>query len=304
MTTQTVLIIGGPTASGKSGLALAVAEALDGVVINADSMQVYQGLPLLTAQPSPEDISKAPHKLYAALSPTDICSAMRWRNLALAEIRNAQEEGKLPIIVGGTGFYLKALLEGMSPIPDVPSEFRAEAIALQKELGNPGFHQELARRDPLTAAKLEPLNTQRVVRAFEVLLATGKSLAEWQAAPRIGPPEDLRFLTATLLPPREILYAACDGRFSKMLDAGALTEAKEFNQRMPANNSLSKALGYPELLAYIAGETSLVEATTLAQQSTRNYAKRQTTWFRNQIKADIVLDSPEPTPLLARLKGF
>ena len=281
-----------------------MAEALNGIVINADSMQMYQGLPLLTAQPSSADIAKAPHKLYATLSPTDICSAARWRDLALAEIRTAQEQGQLPVIVGGTGFYIKVLLEGVSPIPQIPPEFREEAAALQKELGNPGFHQELARRDPLTAAKLDPFNTQRVVRAFEVLLATGKSLAEWQSAPRIGPPEDLRLLTAVLQPRREILYAACNGRFGKMLDAGALVEAKEFSQRMPVNNSLSKALGYPELLAYLAGKISLAEATTLAQQSTRNYAKRQTTWFKNQIKADIVLGDPDPTPLLTCLKGF
>ena len=267
-------------------------------------MQIYQGLPIITAQPSSADIAQAPHRLYATLSPADTCSAARWRDLALAEIRAAQKEGKLPIIVGGTGFYLNALLEGLSPLPDVPARFRAEAAALQKELGNPGFHQELARRDPLTAAKIDPLNTQRVVRAFEVLLATGKSLAEWQSAPRIGPPEDLRFLTAVLQPRREILYAACDGRFSKMLEAGALEEAKEFNQHTPDNTSLSKAVGYPELLAYLAGKISLAEAITLAQQSTRNYAKRQTTWFKNQIKADIVLEDPAPAPLLAYLKGF
>ncbi len=300
---QPVLIIVGPTASGKSGLAVAVAEALSGAVINADSMQMYQGLPILTAQPSAADYAKAPHRLYAALPPADICSAARWRDMAQDEIRKAQAENRLPVIVGGTGFYIKTLLLGISPIPDIPASFRHEAAALQKELGNPGFHQELARRDPAIAAKLDPLNTQRLIRAFEVLAATGKSLAEWQAVPRIGPPEDLRFLTVVLQPPRALLYAACDGRFGQMLERGALEEARTFSEQVPDNTALSKALGYPELLAHLAGKTSLADAVTLAQQSTRNYAKRQVTWFRHQIQADMVLESPDPAPLLARLKA-
>ena len=304
MTLNTVLIIGGPTASGKSGLALAVAEAFNGTVINADSMQVYNGLPILTAQPGVDDLAQAPHKLYGVLNPADVCSAARWREMALGEIRTTQKENRLPVIVGGTGLYIKTLLEGLSPIPDIPLRFREEAAALQQQLGNPGFHEELAKRDPLTASKLDPLNTQRNVRAFEVLLATGKSLAEWQALPRIGPPEDLRFLTVVLAPPREQLYAACDGRFDKMLAAGALEEAKDFNSRIPQYTSLSKALGYPELLSYINGSITLAEATVQAQQSTRNYAKRQTTWFRHQIKTDIVLDNPAPAPLLSYMKDF
>jgi len=223
--------------------------------------------------------------------------------MALAEIRAAQKEGRLPVIVGGTGFYIKALLEGMSPIPAFPAHFRDEAIALHEKLGNPGLHQELAKCDPLTASKLDAYNTQRVVRAFEVLLATGKGLAEWQAAPRIGPPEDLRFVTAVLQPPREQLYAACDGRFDKMLAAGALEEARDFSQHTPQPTSISKAVGYPELLAHLAGDLSLAEARQQAQQSTRNYAKRQTTWFKNQIKADIVLHTPAPEPLLSYLQA-
>lgn len=299
-----VLIIGGPTASGKSGLALAAAEALNGTVINADSMQVYNGLPILTAQPGADDLAKVPHKLYGTLAPTETCSAARWREMALSEIRAAQKEKRLPVIVGGTGLYIKALLEGLSPIPDIPTHFREEAIALQKQLGNPGFNQELAKRDPDTAAKLDPLNTQRNVRAFEVLLATGKGLAEWQSIPRIGPPEDLKFITIVLAPDRARLYAACDGRFSKMLQRGALEEAKDFHQRVPQHTSLSKALGYPELLAHLDEKISLAEAATQAQQSTRNYAKRQMTWFRHQVKPDIVLDKQEAAPLLSYLKGL
>ncbi len=301
MTAGTVLVIGGPTASGKSGLALAVAEARAGTVINADSMQVYDALPLLTAQPSADDTAKAPHRLYATLPPDEVCSAARWAEMAIAEIRAAQTNKSLPIIAGGTGFYIKTLLEGISPIPDVPESFRQEAITLQKKLGNPAFHAALAKRDPETAAKLDPLNTQRLVRAWEVLAATGKSLAAWQAAPRVKPPADLAFFTVTLLPPRETLYAACNGRFERMLDMGALEEAKEFMAREADGIALSKALGYPELKAYIAGKATREEAIRLAQQSTRNYAKRQMTWFRHQIRADMVLESPDPAPLLDKL---
>ncbi|MCE9508094.1 MAG: tRNA (adenosine(37)-N6)-dimethylallyltransferase MiaA [Alphaproteobacteria bacterium] len=299
MVKKPVLIIGGPTASGKSGLALALASPLSGVVINGDSMQIYQGLPILTAQPPAEDCAKIPHKLYAALPPEDTCSAARWRERALDEINKAQAENKLPIIVGGTGFYLKTLLKGISPIPDIPHGLRDKISALQKELGNPAFHQELAKRDPVMAVRLPPFNTQRLVRAWEVLEATGKSLAEWQALPPVPPPEDLRFLTITLLPPRDKLYAACNARFGQMLQAGALEEVKQFREHCPANAALSKALGYPELSAYLDGKISLEEATIAAQQSTRHYAKRQVTWFRHQIAADLTVDAPAPEKVLA-----
>jgi tRNA dimethylallyltransferase len=297
-----VLIIGGPTASGKSGLALALAEKIEGIVINGDSMQIYQGLPILTAQPPAEDAAKVPHRLYAALPPEDTCSAARWRELALNEINKAHAENKLPIIVGGTGFYLKTLLKGISPIPDIPHGLRDRISALQKELGNPAFHQELAKRDPVMAAKLPPFNTQRLVRAWEVLEATGKSLAEWQALPPVPPPDDLRFLTVNLLPPRDKLYAACNARFGQMLKAGALAEVKQFKARCPANAALGKALGYPELCAYLEDKISLEEAAIAAQQSTRHYAKRQVTWFQHQIAADLTVDTPAPDRVLMWIK--
>lgn len=301
-TQKPVLVIGGPTASGKSGLAVAAAAALSGVVINGDSMQVYQGLPLLTAQPSPTDMRDIPHRLYAALSPTDVCSAARWRDMALVQIEQAHAEGRLPIIVGGTGFYLKALLKGLSPIPDIPHGLREKISVLQKEMGNPAFHAALARRDPAMAAKLHPFNTQRLIRAWEVLEATGKSLAEWQELPPERSPAHLRFLTVALLPEREALYAACNARFEQMLKAGALEEAKEFKNKTPTENSLARALGYPELLAYLEGTLSLAAATEKAQQATRHYAKRQVTWFRHQMTPDLILKTSAPEPLLAWLQ--
>ena len=286
-----VLVIGGPTASGKSGLALAMAVQYNGVIINGDSMQVYQGLPILTAQPSAADMQQAPHRLYGVLPPQEACSAARWRDLALEEIGHTHDAKKLPVIVGGTGFYLKTLLRGISPIPDIPHALRSRISALQKEMGNPRFHEELARRDPAMAEKLHPFNTQRLVRAWEVLEATGKSLAEWQALPPVSPPPHLQFLTVALLPPRNALYAACNSRFEKMLQGGGLEEAKEF--KAPAGAALSKALGYPELLEYIEGRVDLPEAVRRAQQSTRHYAKRQMTWFRHQMQPDLVLEAPE-----------
>lgn len=290
MSRNTVLVIGGPTASGKSGLALGVAARIPAVIVNADSMQLYDGLPLLTAQPSDEDKAKCPHALYAALAPSDACSAARWRGLALAEIDRAHAAGKTPVLAGGTGFYLKALMEGLSPVPDVPPEFRARAAALQKELGNPAFNAALKKRDPETAAKLDPLNTQRNVRAWEVLEATGRPLAEWQKLPPVPPPAHLRFISVTLLPPREELMRRCDARFDAMMQAGALEEVAAFRHK---DTPLSGALGYGDLAEHLAGRKSLADAVAAAKLATRHYAKRQTTWFRNQVAADLALAAPD-----------
>jgi tRNA dimethylallyltransferase len=256
-------------------------------------MQVYDGLPLLTAQPSDDDKKQAPHRLYGQLPPDAACSAAKWRDLALAEIKDAHDQGKLPVIVGGTGFYLKALLIGLSPIPEVPHSLRSQIAARQKELGNPAFHAELAKRDPAMAAKLHPFNTQRLVRAFEVLEATGKSLAEWQSQPPEAPPAHLKFTTIILLPPRKQLYMQCDERFGQMIKAGALEEARDFRARAQPQWALSKALGYPELSSHLAGQLSLSDAIRLAQAATRHYAKRQCTWFRHQLKPDIVLEKAD-----------
>lgn len=291
MTVQkNVLVIGGPTASGKSGLALSLAEKLSGIVINADSMQVYKGLPILTAQPSEADKKKVPHRLYGALAPEKNCSAVIWRDMALAEIRAAHKDGKLPVIVGGTGFYLGTLIKGVSPIPDVPPGVRKRLSSLQKEMGNPAFHHAFAACDPVMAAKLDPFNTQRVIRAWEVLEATGKSLAEWQKAPPVAAPGDLRFSIITLLPPRDVLYKSCNARLEQMISSGAFDEVREFKKICLPGMALAKALGYPELAAHIDGKMSLAEAIESAQASTRHYAKRQVTWFRRQIAADLVLE--------------
>lgn len=294
-TVNTVVVIGGPTASGKSGLALSLARQKNGVVINADSMQLYDGLHRLTAQPSPEDLQQAPHVLYSCLKPHEVCSAALWRDMALAEIDKAIAAGLLPIITGGTGFYIRTLLLGISPIPDIPTAVREEANRLQKEIGNPAFHTELQKRDPAMAAKLHPFNTQRLVRAWEVMTATGKSLAEWQELPMTPPPAHLRFVSVTLLPERKQLYAQCDSRFGQMVAQGVLDEIRNF--RAEPHWPLAKALGYPELSSHLAGNITLGEAIDMAQRATRHYAKRQVTWFRHQLKPDLVLDTPDAARL-------
>lgn len=276
--THKVVVIAGPTASGKSALALSVAREKNGVIINADSLQLYDALPILTAQPSPEEKEQVPHRLYGTLKPGEICSAGRWRDMALAQIEDAHAQGLLPIIVGGTGFYLKALMKGLSPLPDVPEDIRAALQKKHREIGAQAFYDLLASVDGATAARLNPGDTQRVIRAMEVYEGTGTPLSGWQTLPLAPPPGHLAFETQLVNPPRAVLFANCDARFLQMMEKGALEEVRSYH------GPQSKALGYAELHAYLDGSMTLEEAIVLAQQKTRNYAKRQVTWFRNQYK--------------------
>ena len=298
------LVIAGPTASGKSALALALAEEFGGTVVNADSMQVYGILRVLTARPSPADEARAPHRLYGVLDPAEACSAARWRDLAAAALAEAWQAGRLPVVVGGTGLYLRALTEGLSPIPEIPADTRAAARELLARIGNAAFHAELARLDPVMAARLDAGNSQRLARAWEVRVATGRSLAEWQAEPpRGGVAAD--WLALTLMPPRDALHAACDGRFRRMVDTGALADveallARRLDPALPA----MKALGVPELAAHLAGSLGLDEATARAAQATRHYAKRQLTWFRHQMPAAQPIAEQFSESLPARIFPF
>jgi tRNA dimethylallyltransferase len=287
-----VVIVTGPTAGGKSGLALELAEAFDGVVINADSMQVYRELEILTARPGPEALARAPHRLYGALSGHERCSAGRWRALALAEIAAAQAAGKLPLVVGGSGLYLRALIEGLAKVPEVPAALRQAAEARHRELGGPGLHAELAARDPAMAARLRPSDSQRLIRAWEVLEATGRSLAAWQAQGAAGGDAGAvagRFLRLVRLPPRAALYAACDARFCAMIARGALEELRALRERgLDPRLPVMRALGVRELGRHLDGAESLDAAVARAQQATRNYAKRQMTWLRTQTPPESV----------------
>lgn len=286
-----VLVIAGPTASGKSALAMRLARGLAGIVVNADSMQIYRDLPILTAQPSAADMEVAPHRLYGFLALDDVCSAERWSALARQEIDAAHRSGKLPILCGGTGLYLRALMQGFSPIPDVPAGVRRASRALLDEIGSAALHERLAAGDPMSAARLHANDRQRIVRAWEVLQATGKPLSEWQMEPPTGP-GDLKFLTFVLLPERTALYRACDQRFLAMLAHGALDEVRAALAHYPdlyrpgtrPPEGGAKALGFWALGRH-AREGTEVSSETIAaaQQETRNYAKRQGTWFRNQM---------------------
>jgi tRNA dimethylallyltransferase len=277
-----VVIVAGPTASGKSALALAVAEALGGTIINADSMQVYRDLAVLTARPGAAALARAPHRLYGVVESAEACSAGRWRGLALAEIAAAREAGRVPVVTGGSGLYLRALLEGLAPVPPVAAALRAEARALHARLGGEGFRRALAARDPEAAQRLAAGDTQRLIRAYEVVTATGRALADWRRGqgPVAGPPA----AAVLLLPQRAALYTACDARFLRMMERGALAEvqallARGLDPALPA----MRAVGVPELAALLAGRASREAAVAAAQQATRRYAKRQYTWFRHQM---------------------
>ncbi|MFQ5785295.1 MAG: tRNA (adenosine(37)-N6)-dimethylallyltransferase MiaA [Alphaproteobacteria bacterium] len=278
------VIIAGATASGKSALAVDLAEALDGVVINADSMQVYREFSILTARPGAAETARAPHRLYGVLPAAEACTAARWRDMALAEIAAAREAGRLPVLVGGTGLYFQALTEGIAPVPEIPPEIRVEARARHAHLGGEAFRAELARRDPGMAARLAAGDSQRLIRAWEVIEATGVSLAEWQRREASGGGLDAPPFKLVLAPPRDALYAACDARVTDMLAHGALDEvaalvALGLDPDLPA----MKALGVREFARHLAGEITLETAVAAVQQATRNYAKRQLTWFRHRM---------------------
>jgi len=295
------LIIAGPTASGKSGLALRIAREFDGVVINADSMQVYDALPILTARPTPEDEAAAPHRLYGVLPPSETCSAARWRDLAAAEMDAAWMAGRLPVVTGGTGLYLRSLMQGLSPVPQIPEAIRQEARSRLAALGNAPFHAELARLDPVMAARLDPGNSQRLARAWEVLAATGRSLADWQAEPAEGGVA-ARWLTIVLAPERTHLYAACEGRFKAMIARGALDEVAAFTAlNLDPELPVMKVLGLRELAAHLRGECTLDQAVAAALQATRNYAKRQSTWMRHQLAASLTASEQLSESLIATI---
>ncbi len=283
------IIIAGPTASGKSGLGLEVAKQLGGVIINADSLQVYNGLPILTAQPLPQERERIPHRLYGALAPDDLCNAQRWQKLALQEMEMAAKEKKTPIILGGTGLYIKALVSGFSPIPETGPEIRIHLTQMIASVGNTAFHQKLAEVDPVSAEKIPVGNTQRLIRAMEVFESSGKPLSFWHAQAPV-PVVGWHFHVVTLMSPRDVLYSRCDQRFGQMIELGVLEEVKKFENENPNPCALKSALGYKPLLDYLKGALTRQEAIKQSQQDTRNYAKRQVTWFRHQLKSDLVLE--------------
>ncbi len=285
-----VLVIAGPTASGKSARGLEIAQEKNGVIINADSLQLFDALPLLTAQPSDADKALVPHRLYGLLPAGQPCSAMMWRDLALVEIRAALNEGKVPVLVGGTGFYLKALIEGLSPIPEIPEEVRLLTEDIMDRMGVDAFFAELSNKDPETAAKLDPKNRQRLVRAWEVLVHTGKGLSYWHTLPRIEADPDLSFDVEIVMPLRQELYERCDRRFLQMIEQGVVEEVRALDEllmsgKVPVDAAITHALGFESLQQHVRGEMDLESAIFIAQNETRHYAKRQSTWFRHQLRS-------------------
>ncbi len=275
------ILIAGPTASGKSALALQLARERNGVVVNADSMQVYRELRIITARPSPEEQAQAPHRLYGHVPANAPYSVAHWLTDVRGVLADIMHAGQTPIIAGGTGLYFKALLEGLSPIPEIPAAVRDHWRAEAKVLGAQDLHAVLAARDAVMAARLSPNDTQRLTRALEVLDATGRSLAEWQAVPGVA----VLHLEATerrmIELPRDVLHARCDARFDQMMDMGALDEVRALaTLKLDPTLPVMQALGVRPLLRHLAGEIDLASAIAAGKLETRQYVKRQATWMR------------------------
>ena len=272
-------LIAGPTASGKSALALHLAERIGGVIVNADSAQVYRDLPILSAAPSAGDLARAEHRLYGYLDGTIPCSAADWAESAKREIADVHAGGRTPILAGGTGLYLRTLLEGIAPVPTIDPDVRARVRQASVE----GNRARLAELDPDAAARLKPADATRIARALEVVVGTGRTLGHWQARREGGIGDSVELRPLILLPPRDWLYRRCDERFERMFESGAVEEveallARKLNPNLP----VMRAIGVREIAAFLDGELSREDAIAAGQQATRRYAKRQYTWFAHQ----------------------
>lgn len=288
-----MIVVAGPTASGKSALGLAIAQRVRGTIINADSMQIYRDLRILTARPSEEEMALVPHRLYGVVDGSVKGTAALWCGMAREAIGQAAAAGRIPILLGGTGLYLRALLDGLVELPPIPEPAREEARAKLAVLGAAGLHAALSRLDPDTAARLKPGDRQRLVRAYEVVVGTGRGLEAWyREAPKDAPLTNPVF-RLLLRPDRAALYKRIDRRFEAMVAQGALDEAAAVLARtdLPDEAPMRKAHGLPELMRHLKGEISLEEAGRIAQLNTRHYAKRQTTWFRNQFEPDLLVEN-------------
>lgn len=278
-----VALIAGPTASGKSALALELAKRSGGVIVNADSAQIYRDLPILSAAPSADEMTEADHRLYRMRDAGEPCSAADWAEMARREIADIHASKRLPILVGGTGLYLRTLLDGIASVPPIDPEVRN--LVRTRTVGQ--NREQLIRLDPEAADKLRPSDTTRIARALEVVLSTGRSLAQWQQRREGGIRDGITLKPLILLPPRAWLYARCDERFERMFDGGAVEEmkallARALDRSLPA----MRAIGVREIAAYLTGTMTKEQAIAAGQQATRNYAKRQYTWFAHQPPPD------------------
>jgi tRNA dimethylallyltransferase len=278
------ILIAGPTASGKSALALALAERIGGTIINGDSMQVYRDLRIITARPTPEEEARASHRLYGHVDAAENYSVGRWCRDAKVAIEDARAAGRVPVLVGGTGLYFKALTQGLAAVPPIPADIRTAVRGRIASEGVAALHAELAARDPGSAARLKPNDRARITRALEVVAATGRSLTDWhhEGLPPILDADDAA--KVFLAVERAELYARIDARFDAMLAGGAIEEVRALAARgidpvLPA----MKAHGVPWLIRHLRGEITLAEAAEGGKRDTRRYTKRQETWFRNQM---------------------
>jgi len=281
---HTPILLAGPTTSGKSALALRLAQAHGGVIINADSMQVYRDLRIITARPTPAEEAAVPHRLYGRVDAAENYSVGRWCVDAAAELKEAERGGLRPILVGGTGLYFKALTQGLAAVPPVPSDVRAAVRARLREEGIATLYEELQRRDPASAERLMPADRSRITRALEVVLATGRSLSDWHRDGMKPAVDAAHAIKIFLKVEREELYRRISARFGAMLTAGALDEvrvlaARRLDPTLPA----MKAHGVPWLIRHLNGEITLEEAAEGGMRDTRRYTKRQGTWFRHQL---------------------
>lgn len=286
-----VLIIAGPTASGKSALAIAVARAFGGVILNCDSMQIYKDIPIIAATPSAEEKQQAEHRLFELYDVEKRGNVVEWLDLCAAEIKKLWAQNRLPVVVGGTGMYIDALLHGITPIPEVKPEVRQN---LRERLQNDGLTRlyiELKAKDAEIAAKLSPNDKTRIVRALEIIETTGKKVSEWYKVPLIQRLPEANFTVVKIVPEIDVIEQRCRARLDIMVEAGALDEIAGLIKRgVDATLPAMKALGVPELSLAVKGEILLSDALELAKLHTRQYAKRQRTWLRNKLQADIVFD--------------
>ncbi|MET0364809.1 MAG: tRNA (adenosine(37)-N6)-dimethylallyltransferase MiaA [Sphingobium sp.] len=280
---RNVALIAGPTASGKSALALRLAQQCNGVLINADASQVYADLRILSARPSDEEMASAPHSLFGHVDGSEACSAARWAAEAKAAVAQAHEAGQLPILVGGTGLYIRTLLDGIAPVPDIDPEIRA-AIRAASVADN---HAALSQEDPEAAARLNAGDTTRVARALEVVRSTGRPLKQWQAHKTGGIGDSIRLHPLLLLPDRPWLMERCDRRFDAMIADGGVEEVRALLARnLSPDLPVMRAIGVPPLADWLAGHIDKEEAAERARTDTRRYAKRQYTWFAHQPPAE------------------
>ena len=308
METGRAILVGGPTASGKSELAMRLADAVGGVIVNADSMQVYAGLPILTARPASHDEERCEHRLFGFLDPATPCSAGAWHRRARRICQEISESGRVPVVVGGTGLYLRTFREGLAPIPDIPAGIRdgiRQRLAIE---GAAVLHAGLRRIDPALAAVLSPADSQRIARAHEVHEATGTPLSEWMTRSREGGWKG-KLWQISLLPDQPLLFERTALRFGRMMAAGALDEAAAFARRcLDPSLPATRCVGLASLTAHLAGRLTLDEACDEAKRATRRYARRQYTWFRHQSRDASLIhgfgDGDSAGDIVARARSF